>query len=298
MSNPHGEELPHRARMARSGEERFAIMRVAKIKTKGAMAASLQHTFRERETLNADEERTHENEVFLGGENSAEVLQEWNEQAPDKIRKNAVHALEYFIGASPEKMAAMNRNDQDNYFQDALDWVIKRHGGHNVLSAVVHRDETTPHMSIMVIPKDERGKLNARKFLGGRQELSDLQTEFAETVGHKNGMERGKIRSKAHHLSMKLYYTNLNKTRDQLLEQNKFGLDILDAFKYTRDELARSVFDDIRENTANIRQSLSKEDYYLILKDNAFINPPKPSLEKPEHKPVEAPQTPTRGFRP
>ena len=168
-------------------EKRFAIMRLAKIKTLGNMGASLQHTFRERDTPNADSEKIQENKV-LRGENSAEnVLKSWHDRAPDKIRKNAVHGLEYFVGGSPEKMQVMSRDDQDQYFRDALTWIEKRHGAENVLSAVIHRDETTPHMTVMTIPLDAKGKLNARSFVGSRATLSALQTEFAEEVGRNMG---------------------------------------------------------------------------------------------------------------
>lgn len=76
----------------------FGIMRTAKIKTLGNMGASLQHSFRERETPNADPDRTSDNTILVGGDNSKDVLAAWKDQAPEKIRKNAVHGLEYFIG--------------------------------------------------------------------------------------------------------------------------------------------------------------------------------------------------------
>lgn len=53
---------------------RFAILRCAKIKTLGNMGASLQHTFRERETPNADPARRIDNTVLVGGTDSAAVL--------------------------------------------------------------------------------------------------------------------------------------------------------------------------------------------------------------------------------
>ncbi|RJE16469.1 hypothetical protein PHISCL_11194, partial [Aspergillus sclerotialis] len=65
----------------------------------------------------------------------------------------------------------MGRDEQNNYFRRALDWLKDRHGAENVLSAVVHRDETTPHMQVLVIPLDARGKLNARELVGGKDKL-------------------------------------------------------------------------------------------------------------------------------
>lgn len=132
-----------------TGGKSFAIMRTAKVKNLGNMGASLQHTFRERETPNADPDRLKDNTVLVGADNSKDVLAAWKERAPEKIRSNAVHGLEYFIGGSPEKMKAMTREEQDSYFRDALGWIEARHGKDNVLSAMVHRDETTPHMTVM-----------------------------------------------------------------------------------------------------------------------------------------------------
>lgn len=184
----------------------FAILRTAKIKTLGNMGASLQHTFRERDTPNADPRKRVDNTILTGRETAAEVLKAWHQRAPEKIRKNAVHGLEYFIGGSPEKMHAMSREQQYQYFADALAWLEKRHGKENILSAVIHRDETTPHMTVMTIPLDDKGKLNARRFVGSRKDLSELQTGFAAEVGASHGLERGQRRSTATHERVQRIY--------------------------------------------------------------------------------------------
>ena len=92
-------------------QPRFAILRCAKLKKPANLAASLQHTFRERPTPNADLEQGHENTILHGPDTSEAVLDAWRDRAPEKIRANAVHGLEYFIGASPEAMHAMTRDE-------------------------------------------------------------------------------------------------------------------------------------------------------------------------------------------
>lgn len=192
------------------GGRRFAILRCAKIKNLGNMGASLQHTFRERETPNADPARIRDNTVLVGAEDSRGVLDAWRARAPEKIRANAVHGLEYFIGGSPGALNAMSREDQDAYFRRALEWLEERHGKENVLSAVIHRDEATPHMTVMTIPLDDRGRLNARALVGDRGKLSAMQTDFAERVGKPHGLERGVQGSKATHERVKSAYAHLN----------------------------------------------------------------------------------------
>lgn len=192
------------------GGRRFAILRCAKIKNLGNMGASLQHTFRERETPNADPARIRDNTVLVGAEDSRGVLDAWRARAPEKIRANAVHGLEYFIGGSPGALNAMSRADQDAYFRRALEWLEERHGKENVLSAVIHRDEATPHMTVMTIPLDDRGRLNARALVGDRGKLSAMQTDFAERVGQPHGLERGVQGSRATHERVKSAYAHLN----------------------------------------------------------------------------------------
>lgn len=185
----------------------YAILRVAKLKTKGSLAAALSHNLRERETLNADKERFYENTILKGADTVQGSLQAWDARAPEKIRINAVHGLEYFVGGSPDRINAMSRTEQDAYFSKALEWFKDRHGAENIISAVVHRDETTPHMQIIVIPLDERNKLNARALVGGKDNLRQLQTNFAEQVGLEFGLQRGIERSNARHHTIKEYYT-------------------------------------------------------------------------------------------
>ena len=188
----------------------FAILRVGKIKTKGHLGAALGHNYRERDTPNADTRRTPDNTILVGGDTSRAVLDAWKDRAPEKIRSNAVHGLEYFVGGSPEALKAMSRQEQDAYFAEALDWLKARHGAENVLSAVIHRDETTPHMTVMTIPLDERGKLNARALVGSREQLSAMQTDFAERVGKAHGLERGLQGSPARHERVQRAYAHLS----------------------------------------------------------------------------------------
>lgn len=209
-----------------SADRRFTILRVAKIKTMGNLMGSCKHTFRERETHNADPDRLGDNEVLIGPDTAQGVADAWAERAPEKIRKNAVHALEYLVTASPAAMHAMGRQDQDAYFDAALDWLAQRHGAENILSAVVHRDETTPHLFAMVIPLDDRDHLNARMFTGGKVALSEMQTSFTDAVGDF-GLDRGIHRSGARHTTIQEYYARANSVPEasvSLPERERGGL--------------------------------------------------------------------------
>lgn len=187
---------------------KYAILRTQKLKSAVAVHRSMKHAFREQETPNADESRTPEN-TQIGAANVAEAMERFAARLPEKVRKNGVVAIEYLMTASPEAMQAKSRKEQDDYFRDALEWLKERHGADNVVYAGIHRDETTPHMYAYVVPIDERGRLNARSFLGGRSALSEMQTDYAERVGRQHGLQRGIEGSKAHHQRVQRFYGDL-----------------------------------------------------------------------------------------
>ena len=194
--------------------KRFAVIRVGKIKGLGKLSAAANHNSRDRETLNADPDRLGDNQLLWGVEGGQAVLDAWQDRAPEKVRSNAVHALEYVVSASPAALAEMTRDEQDRYFTDSLRFLAAKHGAENILSAVVHRDEQTPHLQALVIPLDENDRLNARAHVGGREKLRELQSDFAELVAEPYGIERGRERSVAKHQTIKEYYAAAKKEPD------------------------------------------------------------------------------------
>ena len=113
----------------------------------------------------------------------------------------------------------MDARGRDGYFNDALKWLRERHGGSNVVYAGIHRDETTPHMYAYVVPLDEAtGRLNCRKWLGGAKALSEMQTDFADNVGARHGLERGIKGSRAKHQRVQRHYGLVNRAADQVAE--------------------------------------------------------------------------------
>lgn len=193
---------------------KYAILRTQKLKAAVAVHRSLKHAFREQDTPNADAKLTHEN-THIGAQSAAEGMAAFRAALPDKIRKNAVMAIEYLMTASPEAMDGKTREQQDAFFADSLEWLRERHGAENVVYAGIHRDEKTPHMYAYVVPKDpDTGRLNCRRFLGGAKALSEMQTDFAEQVGKRHGLERGIEGSKAKHQRVSQFYAQINKTPD------------------------------------------------------------------------------------
>jgi hypothetical protein len=198
----------------------FAIYRTAKLGSFGEIGGSLSHTYRTRPTPNADENKLHLNEHSLQTYN--QCFEALKSAIPEKRRSNAVLCIEHLITASPN-WEGWGTKKEEEFFKKSLEFLNKKYGKENVIACSIHRDETTPHLIVYVVPIDEKGGLNAKKWLGGRSKLSQTQTEFANHV-KELGLERGLENSKARHKTLKKYYAVVNEPTPKL-EEKKYEIE-------------------------------------------------------------------------
>lgn len=117
-----------------------------------------------------------------------------------KPRKDAVVMNSFVLGSDNEFFSSLHPWETRDFFTDCYEFFTKRYGEENIISAVVHQDETTPHMHLNLIPITTDGRLCSKE-LFNKQRLRELQTDFYECVGKKYHLERGKEGSQAKHLS-------------------------------------------------------------------------------------------------
>lgn len=193
----------------------YAIMRCKKLTGMGSVASALQHCYRERETPNANAERTPENYCSVS-ESTDQAMGRVRELLPERRRKDAVLAVEYVMTASPEWWNEATPRQQAEFFARSEQWLENKYGKDRVVAAVVHRDEATPHLSAFVVPLTQDGRLSAKEFIGGRSKMRDDQSTYAESV-KKLGLERGIEGSRATHQTVQHYYESINRgTRNQV----------------------------------------------------------------------------------
>lgn len=187
----------------------YAIMRCKKLSGMGSVAGALKHCYRERETPNADPERTPANE-HAAATSTDQAMGRMRALLPEKRRRDAVLAVEYLMTASPEWWHEASRKQQDEFFQRARKWLADKYGADRIITATVHRDETSPHLSAFVVPLTRDGRLSAREFVGGRQQMRNDQTSFAAAVADL-GLSRGIEGSKARHQTIREHYAALKR---------------------------------------------------------------------------------------
>lgn len=182
----------------------YAIMRAKKLANMGSVAASMQHCFRERETHNADQERTPDNQ-HLVAKSTDEAMGKLRDLLPEKRRKDAVLAVEYVMTATPEWFATATPEQEKAFFQQSLQWLADKYGADRIVTASIHRDETTPHLSAFVVPLTEDKRLSAKEFIGSRDKMRADQTSYAACVANL-GLERGIEGSMANHQRIQQHY--------------------------------------------------------------------------------------------
>lgn len=203
----------------------YQVVRVEKRKVT-AVGAMQYHNLRQYKTVapNIDSEKSKGNVVLIECDNFTSAInkrvEEIQSQQKRKIRKDCPRALEYVISASSEFFESATEKEKSDYFKKSLEYLQSRHGKENVISAVIHNDEATPHMHVVVVPvikekktptKENRTgiveKLNPKHYCD-KFELPKLHSEFNERVGSVFGLERGE-KSERHHKSVAEYQREL-----------------------------------------------------------------------------------------
>ncbi len=187
----------------------YAIMRLGKLKTEGDLGAMGRHNERLRQTLNADPDRRGQNERLVGSGDWLADAQARLAEVQGHIRSNAVLGIEHVLAASPEWFERASRDQVQEWIARNMGWLHDTYGARNVVAAVFHADERTPHIQALVVPVTERDKLSAHQFIGGdRTRLVQLQDSYAAAV-RELGLQRGVRGSPAEHQSVRDWYAKL-----------------------------------------------------------------------------------------
>jgi len=185
----------------------YAVMRFAKLKTMGNIGALGKHNDRTRAVPNADQGQRGANERLAGSGDWCADVQARLDTVP-LVRKNAVLALEYVLTASPAFFAGRSQEETTAWKEKSLAWLQQTYGEKNMVAAVFHRDEITPHIQAVVVPIDDRGRLNAHAFTGTQAMCRAQQTSYAHAV-EDLGLRRGVQGSQAEHATLKEFYAKI-----------------------------------------------------------------------------------------
>lgn len=186
---------------------------------------------------------------------SNDWLQDINNEikaAGAKARSNSVLALDTIYTASPQFFQERTNAENDKFFQDCLKF-HNEHFGH-IISAVVHYDETTPHLHVISVPLTQDGRLSARDVIGNKAKMSKTQDAFFEQVGKGYGLERGihmDGQEKKQHISAQEH--ELREIKQEIAR----GQERLEAVEHS-EETARTRAQKYRQTAAELQKQVEQ----------------------------------------
>ena len=134
----------------------YAIMRIEK-RQLGGVTNICNHHERLKEQYKSnpdiDPERTHLNfHLKEPSDKYRPLVLKRIEASGAKRRKNSVVMQDCLATASPEWINELSYEKQQEFFDQAYQYFSKTFGEENIISAVVHMDETNPHMHLCFVP--------------------------------------------------------------------------------------------------------------------------------------------------
>lgn len=159
-------------------------------KHKGSTGGLQRHNEREpgqrHSNKNIKPERTKDN-IFLKpkddrtyGERVDDRL-EAGYRGTKAVRKDAVKMVEATVQLGGD-ITKESEETQIEALKQAYEEIKEMYGEENIISAVIHVDETTPHLHCDFVPLTKRGNLSAKDVIGDKKKMRRTQEKFLEAM--------------------------------------------------------------------------------------------------------------------
>lgn len=93
------------------------------------------------------------------------------------VRKDAVHMCGIIVTSDSAFFKSLSPEESRRFFEESKAFLTDFVGAENIISAMVHMDEKTPHMHFLHVPVTRERRLNANKMYT-RQSLKKLQSDL------------------------------------------------------------------------------------------------------------------------
>ena len=223
----------------------YAILRFAKRKG-GAAKAIAAHNERTKEAYasnpDIDKSRTVQNYHLIAPRWSyGQEIRHRISMAGCRVRRDSVKFVDTLVTVSPE-FAKEHDAEMAEYFNRAFEFLKERVGEENIISAVVHMDEKTPHLHLCFVPLTKDGRLSAKEILGNKKAMIQWQDDFYACMAERwPELERGTpaVETKRKHLTPQWYKkVTAMDAKLEKLETALNGINVLNAGKKREEAVA------------------------------------------------------------
>ena len=193
----------------------------------------------------------------------SDMLSRFNERLNDVycMKRDDVKALATWIVTLPEALSEVPYEQQSAFFEATKQFLDDRYGQENAVAAVVHYDETTPHLHYAFVPvvfdaKKERYKVSAKEVLT-RHDLQTFHDDLDQNLKavlpfYEQGILNHKTLPFENVAEIKKYNDQFKALKDELanvkenISAKKALLQVTDQ-ALTEVELAEKQIDDFKQ---------------------------------------------------
>lgn len=252
-------------------------------KAKGNDSRMTTHIERTVEPKNADKSRTHLNKELIdfsdGVDNRTQAIQHRIETAgiKRKITKDQVRVIRINLSGTHEDMKRIEAEGKlDEWCKDSVDYMRKEFGEKNVVSAVLHMDEKTPHIHVSLVPIVEGARRKAKE--GAKKQntvrlcaddimtktkIEGFQDSYAKAMA-RYGLQRGVRGSEARHVTTAEYYRNIFEQAENVKVER-------DLIQQQNEEKQQAVFE-LQQKEQEESQRLASLRQAIIQKESDLEN--------------------------
>lgn len=240
-----------------------------KVKARRPVRELMKEYFRDEETAqkyddgvrNIDVEKTRENYALVEPPPPKEfdrirrerfdlIDKRRRENGQRGLRKDTVDSLMTTVQTGGVFIENMTRDEQIKFFEDVIDVMKDDPDTYGKIdAAVIHFDETTPHMQVLTSTLDfENNRSNAKRMIGNKTKMSVDQTNFVKSVQAKGydvvrGINRidGNYKEQKEQLEEK-YKVQINRHNEHLineLEERETQIDMAES--QTKEEVIEDL---------------------------------------------------------
>ncbi len=171
-----------------------------------------------------------------------QLIQKRIKQAGCRTRRDSTRFVDTLITASPEFFKGKSLKDTAAFFRRAAEFLSQRVGRENIISAVVHMDEKTPHLHLTFVPLTEDNRLCAKEILGNRASLTKWQDDFHAYMAEQYPeLERGESARQTgrKHIPTRLFKQAVSLSKQATaIEAVLSGMNVLNAGKKKEEAIA------------------------------------------------------------
>lgn len=183
------------------------------------------------------------------------------------VRKNSVRMVEATVQLSG-KILEQPEEKQEEVLRDMYEWLKEEHGEDNIISAVIHKDETNMHLHFDFVPITEDKRLSARDIIS-QSNLKRMQRESLEYVQEMHPsmlFERGNGETKG--LSQKDFeaFKKLQEESEAVLDEYSEALDEHDDELSERETALNEKTQKVLKTHENVQQRARK----VEIRENAL----------------------------